>query len=75
MRSAVVTAKDHGGALMEGIENIGREIHPGTLRFGSRPIAGVRPDRHPETPISSEVPTRGEPAGERPRRPVTRSRG
>jgi hypothetical protein len=52
MRSAVVTAKDHGGALMEGIESIGREIHPGTLRFGSRPIAGVRPDRHPETPIS-----------------------
>jgi hypothetical protein len=26
---------------MEGIENAGREIHPKTLRFGSRLIAGI----------------------------------
>jgi len=31
---------------MEGIENVGREIHPKTLRFGSRAIAGINPDRH-----------------------------
>ncbi len=29
--------------LIEGIKNVGQEIHPGTLPFGSRLIAGIDP--------------------------------
>jgi hypothetical protein len=45
-RSVAAPTKDQRSVLMEGIENVGREIHPRTLRFGSRLIAGINPDRH-----------------------------
>ena len=40
MRSIAAPTKDQRSVLMAGIENAGSEIHPGTLRFGSRLIAG-----------------------------------
>jgi hypothetical protein len=34
---------------MEGIENAGWEIHPGTFRFGSRLIGDIDPRSPPRT--------------------------
>ena len=46
MRLVAAPTKDQRSVLMEGIENVGREIHPETFRFGGRLIAGISPDRH-----------------------------
>ena len=44
--SVAAPTEDRPSVLMEGIENVGRELHPRTLRFGSRPIAVINPDGH-----------------------------
>jgi hypothetical protein len=41
--SVAAPAKDQRSVFMKGV---GRQLHPRTLRFGSRFIAGTNPDRH-----------------------------
>ena len=43
MCSVAAPTTDQPSVLMESIENAGRELHPRTLRFGSRPTAGINP--------------------------------
>ncbi len=57
-RSAAAPAKDQRSVLMKGV---GRQLHPRILRFGSRFIAGINPDRHRPVPMASRVLTRSEP--------------